>query len=490
MKTSDPQNKGKAARQARHAPVPPPPAPSPALEKVRSHIHAHFPEHLERCRAFLRQPSVSSTGQGITRTAALVQGFIEGLGGEVQLRGAASHPIIHGRIDAGRPLTLIIYGMYDVQPVEEHKWSHPPFGAELRRHTQHGPCVVSRGAVNSKGALCGLFNALGSIIEADRLPLNLIFTIEGEEEIGSPNFEPFIRAHRHELQGVGVMDFDFSEDPKGDVALHLGLKGIVYLELKCRGGELGGPSEQQHSSASAWISSPTWRLVHAMSTLVDRTEAITVHGLLDNVAPVSPLDRELLQRLVPVFNEKVFLREIKAPCFKHRFSGVELLEKGLFTPIINIDGIQAGYAGKGTKTVLPRVATAKLDVRFGPNLEPEEVIAKIKAHLRAGGFRDIEVTVRESYTWSKTNYDEALVQHLIRAYQQHGRAPEVWPMATWTAPYFVFSRILRLPVVAGGLGYGNRPHGPNEYMTVKGLRDFEQFVATFLYQVAGEAEAS
>ena len=478
----------KIARRSRHAP-PPPPAPSPALERVRRHIHANFPEHLERCRAFLRQPSVSSTGQGILETAAMVRGFIEALGGEVQYQGAASHPIIHGKIDAGRPQTLIIYGMYDVQPVEEHKWSHPPFGAELWRHSRHGPCVVSRGAVNSKGALCGMFNTLASITEADRMPVNLIFTIEGEEEIGSPSFEPFIRAHRDELRGLGVMDFDFSEDPKGDVALHLGLKGIVYLELKCRGGKLRGPSEAQHSSAGAWISSPVWRLVHALSTLVNQAETITVDGLLDNVAPVSALDLELLQRLGPVFDEDVFLREIKAPCFKHLFSGVELLEKGLFSPIINIDGVQAGYMGKGTKTVLPRVATAKLDVRFGPSTEPDEVITRLKEHLLRRGFDDIELTVRESYTWSKTSYDEALVQHLIRAYEQHGRTPEVWPMATWTAPYFVFSRILGLPVVAGGLGYGNRPHSPNEYMTVKGMRDFEQFVATFLYQVAGEAEA-
>ncbi|MFW5738896.1 MAG: M20/M25/M40 family metallo-hydrolase [Myxococcota bacterium] len=451
---------------------------------IHRRIDDRFEEHLERCRSFLRQPSVSSTGEGVRACAELVGGMVEGIGGRATFEGSSTHPIVYGRVDAGRRRNLIIYGMYDVMPVDARNWTHPPFGAALWTHPKHGLCVVGRGAVNSKGALCGLFNALCAIREVDRLPLNLTFTIDGEEEIGSPSFEPFIRAHRHELEGLGVADFDFSEDPKHNVAMHLGLKGIVYLELKCRGGKKGGPSEPQHSSASAWISSPVWRLVHALSTLVDEQEHITIPGFYDNVAPISGRDRTLLEELAQVFDEKVFLREIKAVCFKHRIRGVDLLTKGLYSPIINIDGIHAGYTGTGNKTVLPRVATAKVDIRFGPFLEPDEVLAKFRRHLAEQGFDDIEVRVKESYTWSKTDVDDPLVQRMIRAYEQHGRKPQVWPMATWTAPYFVFSRILKLPVVSGGLGYGNRPHSPDEYMTVEGLRAFEKFVVSFLYELA------
>lgn len=453
--------------------------------KIHARIDETFDDHLERCRRFLRQPSVSSTGEGVRECAELVRGMIEEVGGTVTFEGRDTHPIVYGRTRTRRGKTLIIYGMYDVMPVNAQNWTHPPFGAELWTHPKHGPCVVSRGAVNSKGALCGMFNALRTICEVDRLPLDLVFAIDGEEEIGSPSFEPFIRKHRRDLKGIGVADFDFSEDPKHNVALHLGLKGIVYLELKCRGGKKGGPSEPQHSSASAWISSPVWRLVHALSTLVDEREQITIQGFYDHMAPISGRDRELLEELAKVFDEKVFLKEIKALCFKHRIGGVDLLSKGLYSPIINIDGIHAGYTGTGNKTVLPRVATAKLDIRFGPFLEPDEVIEKFVRHLERNGFDDIEVTVKESYTWSKTDVDNPLVQKLIRAYERHGRKPQVWPMATWTAPYFVFSRILKLPVVSGGLGYGNRPHSPEEYMTVGGLKEFEKFVATFLYEMAG-----
>jgi len=455
------------------------------LQKIYDHIDHHFSAHLERCRAFLRQKSISATGEGIKETAQIVKGFIEELGGTVQNSGDENFPILYGKVDTGSPKTLIIYGMYDVQPVDEHKWSSPPFGAEIKNVSNLGPCVIARGAVNSKGALAGLFNALRSIAEVDRLPLNLIFTVEGEEEIGSPHFEPFILEHRDELRGVGAVDFDFYEESNNEVTLHLGLKGIVYLDLTCRGGRKGGPTESLHSSVSAWISSPVWRLIHALGTLVDNTERISIEGFYDNVALPSKVDTDLLERLKDTFDEKAFLKEMKALCFKYRLKGVELLKKGLYEPIINIDGIHAGYYGKGTKTVIPRSASAKIDIRFGPNMEPQEVIEKFRKHLIQHGYDDIEVTVRDNYTWSKTDANEELVQKFIEAYQTHGRNPEIWPMATWAAPYFVFSRILRLPVVSGGLGHGGKQHNPDEYMTVEGLRDFEKFVATFLYHLSG-----
>ena len=450
------------------------------LRRIHDRIDRDFPAHLERCRAFLRQKSISASGEGILETAAIVKGFVEELGGTVSYGGTEDFPIVYGRVDAGRPKTLVVYGMYDVQPVEEAKWTSPPFGAEIRELPRLGPCVIARGAVNSKGALAGVFNALRSVKDEGGLPVNLVFVVEGEEEIGSLHLEPFIRERQDELKGLGVVDFDFSQDSSRKVSLHLGLKGIVYLDLKCRGQKTFGPSESVHSSVSAWIASPVWRLVHALSSIVDEDENILIEGFDENVAPIPPTDLRILDDLARTFNEREFLKEMKGLGFKHKATGVELLKKGLYSPIINIDGLTAGYSGVGTKTVLPRVATAKVDIRFGPNMEPAEVIDKFQRHLARRGFEDIEVTVRDNYTWSKTDAGEEIVDRLVGAYRRHGVEPEIWPMATWAAPYFVFSRILRLPLVSGGLGHGGRQHSPDEYMTVEGLRDFEKFVATFL----------
>ncbi len=455
------------------------------MKKIHGAIEEAFPEHLERCRSFLRQKSISVTGEGIRETAELLKGFIQELGGEASFQGDPSFPIVFGRLNGRSDKTVIVYGMYDVQPAEERKWISPPFAAEIHNLPGLGECVVARGAVNSKGALCGLFNVLKTIKEEDQLPLNLIFTMEGEEEIGSPNFEPFIRTHQAELKADGVVDFDFSQDTKGKVSMHLGLKGIVYLDLVCRGGKKGGPvTTSLHGSVSAWISSPVWRLIHALSSLTDKKENIKIPGFYENVVAPTGQELKLLRKLAKTFDEKAFLKEMRSLCFKHDRDGIDVLKKGLYSPIININGFHAGYTDSGTKTVLPRKATAKIDIRFGPNMEPQEVVEKFRNHLLEQGLDDIEIRVRDSYTWSKTDFSEDIVQKMLQAYRHHGIEPEVWPLATWAAPYFVFSQILGLPVVSGGLGHGSKQHVANEYMTIKGLKDFEMFVATFLYLMA------
>jgi acetylornithine deacetylase/succinyl-diaminopimelate desuccinylase-like protein len=458
---------------------------STALEKVHTAIDRDFDGHLSKCREFLRLKSVSVTGEGIRETAERIKEILTNLGAKVSLWGNPSFPIVYGRLNAGAKKTLIIYGMYDVQPAEERNWMSPPFAAEIHHLKGIGPCVIARGAYNSKGVLYGLFNVLETIKATDTFPVNLIFTIEGEEEVGSPQFETFIRAHKDEIQGCGVADFDFMQNPKGKVAMLLGLKGIVCMDLVCRGGRSGGPiGTSLHGSDSAWVASPVWRLIHALGSLTDRKENIKIKGINEAVTPPGKKDLKLLKILSKTFDETAFLKEMKSLSFKYDRSGIELLKKGLYSPIINIDGFKAGYTGSGTKTVLPRKATAKIDIRFGPNLEPEQVVECLKTHFADQGYADIEITVRDAYTWAKTDFSEDIVQKMLQAYRLHGIEPEVWPMSTFAAPYFAFQRILGMPVVCGGLGHGGRAHVSNEYMSVTGLKDFEKFVASLLYSVA------
>ena len=461
--------------------------PSASLEKVHTAIDQDFDRHLAKCRDFLKLKSVSATGEGIRETAERIKEILTDLGAEVSLWGNPSFPIVYGRLNAHKEKTLIIYGMYDVQPAEERNWISPPFEAQIHKLKGVGPCVIARGAYNSKGVLYGLFNVLETIKAADTLPVNLVFTIEGEEEIGSPQFEDFIRIHRDELRGFGVVDFDFLQDLKGKVALFLGLKGIVCMDLVCRGGKSGGPvGTSLHGADSAWVASPVWRLIHALGSLTDRKENVKIPGLNEAVMPPDKTDLKLLKNLAHTFDETAFLKEMKSLCFKYDRSGVELLKKGLYSPIININGFRAGYTGSGTKTVLPKKATAKIDIRFGPNLEPEQVVEHFKTHLANQGYVDIEIIVRDAYTWAKTDFSERIVQKMLQAYRLHGVDPEVWPMSTFAAPHFAFQRILGMPVVCGGLGHGGRAHVSNEYMSVTGLKDFEKFVATLLYTVAAE----
>jgi acetylornithine deacetylase/succinyl-diaminopimelate desuccinylase-like protein len=459
-----------------------------ALRRIHRHIDEMFPDHLEQCRDFLRQKSVSATGEGLVETAELIRAHLDEIGARTWLDGKNGSPIVLGQYDGGHSRTLLIYGMYDVQPAEEDGWIAPPFEARVVKLPRMGDSVIARGAVNSKGALAGVMNALSTMAELDLLPVNLIWVIEGEEEIGSPSLPSCITKHEDLLRSAhGVVDFDFSEDSRGKVSMHLGLKGIVYLDLTLEGGKkIGSQLSELHSSVSAWIPSPVWRLTHALASLVERSEKIRIEGFYDHVARPSRKDLALLHKLEKVFDAEAFLKEMKSLAFKTKRKGIELLKMGLYEPVINIDGIHAGYTGPGTKTVLPRTASAKIDIRFGPNMEVDEVVEKVRRHFRKLGYEDLQIRVRDNYPWSKTDPDDPLVKTMISAYRAHHVEPQVWPMATWAAPYFGFSRFLELPVVAGGLGHGGHAHARNEYFVVEGLRRFEKFVATLLYRFANQ----
>jgi acetylornithine deacetylase/succinyl-diaminopimelate desuccinylase-like protein len=119
-------------------------------------------------------------------------------------------------------------------------------------------------------------------------------------------------------------------------------------------------------------------------------------------------------------------------------------------------------------------------------MEVDEVVKKVRRHFNKLGYEDLQIRVRDNYPWSKTDPDDPLVKTMISAYRAHNVEPQVWPMATWAAPYFGFSRFLGLPVVAGGLGHGGHAHARNEYFVVEGLRRFEKFVATLLYRFANQ----
>ncbi len=456
------------------------------LKRVVSHIDANFDQHLERVKSFVRQPSISGEGVGMEAMAELVAASITELGGHSEIVPTKGWPVVFGEVDAGAPRTLLLYGMYDVQPVVGEDWMVEPFAGEVVPLDELGPCVVSRGVYNTKGPLAGTFNALASMLAVDgRLPVNMKFMIEGEEELGSRNLPAFVQAHRKRLQADGVYFPFYSQDRQGKALLWLGVKGIVALELICRGGAWGGPTTRGiHGSQGAWIASPPWRMLHALSTMVDKDEHITIDGFYDHVLPPTREDEEVLAALAKTFDPESVLREQDVQRFKHELRGVALLRRYLFDPIINIDGIVGGHHGPGSKTLLPHEVRAKLHVRLVPNMEPDEVREKITAHLKKIRCADFELHLEEGYPWARMRPSAPLTQAMVRTIRSFGLTAELWPNIAGSAPFYLFSRVLHQPFVMGGLGHGGRPHSPNEYATVEGMRRFEQSVARFLYEFA------
>lgn len=453
------------------------------VERIYQELQQHFPEDLETVRNFLRTPSISYTGQGIRETAENVATLIRSLGGQASIVETAGHPVVYGEVMQDAPLTVLIYGMYDVMPVDEDGWIAEPFGAEIHDLPEFGECIICRGAVNTKGPLAAFFTAMQAITRVEgRLPFNLLFAIEGEEEMGSRHFPEFIRQYQKKLERADVVLFPFfDQDEAGVPSLTLGTKGLFYMELISQGGEWGGPSDRGiHGSYNAWVKNPAWRLVRALASMVDDEENILIEGLKDGWQPMPSKEAELL-------DQQIDQGTFDAQTFREAYQVARLKESDdrqawhrLFSePQLNIDGLEAGYIGPETKTVLPHRAVAKVDVRMVPRMDPDQVERSIRTHLDRHGYRDIELKTYNKYPWSKVDLDSPGVQAMLSAYRELYGEAQLWPLNPGSAPYYVFERLLHRPYVTGGLGHGSRQHSSNEYCTVRGILDFEKSMVSF-----------
>src|SRR5579872_5226604 len=262
------------------------------IDRVLSRIDDEFDRHVDRVRAFVRQPSISGEGVGMQEMAEMMRDTITRLGGNAEIVPTPGWPVVYGALAAGRAKTLLLCGMYDVQPVEGEEWMVPPFAGQAVTLPEFGPSIVARGVYNTKGPLAGMFNVIEAIRQADgRLPVNVKFVIEGEEELGSRNLPGFINAYRDKLKADATYFAFYCQERHGKPVLWLGVKGIQYFEVTCRGGAWGGPRTRGvHGSNAVWIGNPAWRLVRALATMMTDDEQIQVAGFRDDVVPPTAAD--------------------------------------------------------------------------------------------------------------------------------------------------------------------------------------------------------
>lgn len=466
-----------------------------SLQELHKEIDRKWDRHLAETRRLLRIPSVSMTGEGIEESAEAVAGMLSKLGVDAKFfRGSKeSHPLVTGYLDAGSERTGILYGMYDVMPAGDlDEWDHPPFGATIVRKKPYGEILVNRGVYNSKGALAGMLLAVKTMLDEDELPLNLHFVIEGEEERGGLSLPRYVMKNKKRLSDAEVaFGFDYSENTEGVPVISLGLKGVVYFDLIAEGNpDTGGPmAGEVHSGEASWVHNPAWRLVQALSTLVDEDQRPAVDGMWDDVRGPDEDDRELIKKVAPGFDTEAYLKDLGVAKFKGEGTNEEMITRYLFEPSLNIDGLVSGYAGDGTKTVLPPMALAKVDVRTVPDMTIQGTRDKVMAHLRRRGFADIKMRNYEDYPWSKVSPHETVSESCVEAMRYHGKEPEVLPMMAGAAPFYLFDQVLGIPWGGAGLGFGARAHAPNEFAVVKGMREFEKSVITMMWKYFDLASA-
>jgi len=472
------------------------------IGKIHAHIDNNFQEHLERTRRNLRIPGVSLTeplytNEEVFKSANDLLNYIKELGPvEAELAETDGYPVVYGRVNSKNPnaKTVILYSLYDLMPADEPGWKAPPFAAEILDAEEiglpafYGKCIVSRGARNQRGPNMGFINALKSIKEVTGdIPVNVIFAVEGEEELASPHLPQFRDRYMDKLKGAdGCFYPNPSTDYYGRHHVILGYRGLIALELQVKGGDWGGPAERSLFSAEDhMVDAPAWRLVWALNSLRGPDDKIAIEGFYDDVRPWTEEEREMVEKLKKLFDEEVYKRERGVKKLKRGLPGIKLYESYLMDPRLNINGYSSGYTGPAIKTSFPDSAKAKIDIRLVPNMLADDILRKLRRHLDKHGFPEVEIKVQASYGWVRTSIKSEIVQAALRAADRHGVESICHPLYFGSTPSVVFGGPpLNIPCVSAGLGRMGRPHEANEYITVEGLREFEKYVVTFLYEYA------
>ncbi|HEY9152961.1 MAG TPA: M20/M25/M40 family metallo-hydrolase, partial [Anaerolineales bacterium] len=354
----------------------------------------------------------------------------------------------------------LIYNHYDVQPAEPLElWKTPPFEPSLRNGKLYG-----RGVGDDKGHITSRLFAIDSLLDAEgELPCNVKFIIEGEEETASVNLFEFIKKNKDLLKADACM-WEFGGVDSRDVPIeYLGLRGICYVELSVE-----TASTDVHSGLGGSIfANAAWRLVWALSTLKGEDERILIPGFYDAVRPPSKRDRELMSALPDQADEYKSMYGVKK-FIKGLTGGEEMNIEGVFSPTCTICGLTSGYQGPGSKTVLPARASAKVDFRLIPDQHPDDILKKLRAHLDAHGFDDIQITDLGGDPPARTDPDDPFIQLVAKTAEEVYETPmQLVPMTGGSGPSYPFVHDLGLPVATGGLGYPDtRSHAPNENIRI------------------------
>jgi acetylornithine deacetylase/succinyl-diaminopimelate desuccinylase-like protein len=431
----------------------------PDLSDVFAHVDARRDEYLARLFDYLRQPSISAHGEGIGEVSEYIAGVLRDIGLEARVIPTDGWPMVLAeRHDRPGAPTILIYGHYDVQPPDPlDEWLSPPFEPTVRDGR-----IYARGAGDNKGQHFANILAIEALLAVrGALPCNVKVLLEGEEEIGSPQMPAFAREHRDELAADLVVTSDGPVHESGRPTLNFGVRGVLSFELRAR-----GANRDLHSGNFGGIApNPIWTLVQLLATMKDANGTVLIDGFYDNVQPLTDLEREALANMpvdVAAVKESLGLRELDAPP-----------ERGFFErlsawPTFTINGLHGGYAGPGSKTVLPHEAFAKCDIRLVETQTADEVWAKVEAHVRRNA-PDVEVVRQGSMDPSKTPLDSPFAVPLRAAIAAgQGQEPLLVPALGGSLPDYVFTKLLGLP--AFGVPYANadeRNHAPNENIEVE-----------------------
>lgn len=367
------------------------------LPTIQSYIQANKERFLEELMELLRIPSISADpayAGDVRKTAEAVAEHLKAAGAErVQLCETPGYPIVFGEkiIDPGLP-TVLVYGHYDVQPPDPMElWESGPFDPVIKQTDIHPDgAIFARGACDDKGQAFMHVKALEVMVKNDALPCNVKFMIEGEEEVGSENLDPFLEANKEMLAADVVLVSDTGIIANDVPSICTGLRGLAYTEV-----EVVGPNRDLHSGLyGGGVPNPLNILCEMIAKLKDENQRITIDGFYDGIVDYS--DAERAEMAKAPFDQTAFKQSIDISDVEGE-AGYSVPERMSIRPTLDVNGIWGGYTGEGAKTVIASWAKAKVSMRLVPNQSSTDITRKFQDYMQKIAPSSVKVTVTDMH---------------------------------------------------------------------------------------------
>jgi acetylornithine deacetylase/succinyl-diaminopimelate desuccinylase-like protein len=447
------------------------------LENVVNYINSHKDTYVEELKEFLRIPSISTLAENkpdMIKAAEFVSGKLRSAGMQnVKIIETKGHPLIYADWlnTPGKP-TVLIYGHYDVQPVDPiNLWDSPPFEPTIKDGK-----IYARGATDDKGQMYIHIKTVEAFLKTQStLPLNVKFIIEGEEEIGSGNLEEFVNKNQDLLKCNAVLISDTSLYGPGIPTLTYGLRGLCYMEV-----EVTGPNRDLHSgSFGGGVDNPINVLAEMISKLKDSKGKIKIPGFYKDVVNLTKKERDNFKTLP--FSEKKYARELGVKELNGE-KGYSTLERIWARPTLDCNGIFGGFTGVGAKTVLPSKATAKISMRLVPNQDPKKIAKLFKSYVTKIAPKTVKLNMKDlhgAYPIATSLDDSATIAAADALAKVFGKKT-VFMREGGSIPIVVtFAKKLKASPVLMGMGLDSENlHSPNEHFN---LNHFQLGILTSAY---------
>jgi acetylornithine deacetylase/succinyl-diaminopimelate desuccinylase-like protein len=447
------------------------------LKEIINHIQNNKQTYIEELKDFLRIPSISTLSENkkdVAGCAEFVSENLKKIGlNRVEIFKTEGHPIVYGEwLGAPGKPTILVYGHYDVQPVDPIElWNSPPFEPTIKNGK-----IFARGATDDKGQVFMHFKSVEAFFKNEgSLPVNIKYIIEGEEEIGSENLNVFLKNNTDLLKCDVVLISDSSLYGPGIPTLTYALRGLAYLEV-----EMIGPNRDLHSgSFGGSVANPINKMAQLISELQDKNGRVTIPGFYDDVIKLTKKEKENFKALK--FSDKNFAKDLGVGQLEGE-KGFTTLERLWARPTLDCNGIIGGFTGKGAKTVIPSKVTAKISMRLVPDQNPNKIAKLFERHLKKIAPKSVKIKVINlhgaypSLTAVDNPANVAAAKAMSRAFGKE----TVFMREGGSIPIVTeFSKRLKSPVVLMGLGLNSENlHSPNEHFD---LNHFELGIISSAY---------